>query len=105
LGILNGLTDAKSAKYLKLLYYYQVNSNDEGNSQIKLLINEIKSGMTDPVRTAAIIELQNHIKNTIGKQKIVNKKLDEGNSSRFFVKEGNKQQSSTANGFSAALAG
>jgi hypothetical protein len=34
-----------------------MNSKDEINVETKIIKNEVKSGMTDPVRTAAIIEL------------------------------------------------
>ena len=48
-------------------------------------------GMTDPVRTAAIIELQNFIKKNVGKKQMMNKIADEG-THKMLVKSFTKPQ-------------
>ena len=41
------------------MYFYNINSTDEINQETKIITAEIKQGIADPVRTAAIIEMQN----------------------------------------------
>ena len=55
-------------KFQKLMYFYNVNSLDELNSATKTIKGEVRMGMADPVRTAAIVELQNFIKKNVGKK-------------------------------------
>ena len=50
------------------MYFYNVNSLDELNSATKTIKGEVRMGMADPVRTAAIVELQNFIKKNVGKK-------------------------------------
>ena len=55
--VLREIKDPKNAKNLWLLYYYNMNSRDELNLETKIIKSAVMSGLSDPVRTAAIIEL------------------------------------------------
>lgn len=46
--------------------------------------------MTDPVRTAAIIELQNYIKKNVGKKQVM-QKIADASTSNMMVKSENKK--------------
>lgn len=58
-------------QFQKLMYFYNVNSQDEYNAETKAIKQEVNEGIADPVRTAAIIEIQNFIKKNVGKKKLM----------------------------------
>jgi hypothetical protein len=59
LKILEEVIDNKKSKLMKLMFFYHMNNRDEINKETKLLKEEVRSGLTDPVRTVATIEMQN----------------------------------------------
>ncbi|CDW83757.1 UNKNOWN [Stylonychia lemnae] len=81
---------AKKPKQQKLLYFYHVNSRDEINAETKLIKNEVRQGITDPVRTAAIIELQNFIKKNVGNKKVMSR-IAEESTHKMMVSSKNKR--------------
>ena len=85
LRILDKLESIRTPKFKKLLFFYHVNAMDEVNSETKLIKHEVATGMTDPVRAAAIIELQNFIKKNVGK-KVVMKKIAGDSTESMMVK-------------------
>lgn len=89
--ILRNIGEPLKPEILRLLYFYNMNSKDEVNVETKIIKNEVMSGMTDPVRTAAIIELQNFIKKNVGKKQILSKIAQEGSNS-MMVQSINKFQ-------------
>lgn len=58
LDILNQIIDNSKTKIVNLMFYYHMNDKDEINLEIKDLINEIRSGLYDPSRIVAEIEIQ-----------------------------------------------
>ena len=57
LDILNQIIDNSKTKIVNLMFYYHMNDKDEINLEIKDLINEIRSGLYDPSRIVAEIEI------------------------------------------------
>ena len=53
---------------IKLLYFYMMNMKDEFDSETRILAQEFKTGMMDPKRDVALVEMQNFIKKNISKR-------------------------------------
>lgn len=71
---------------MKHLYFYYANSREDEYNETKIIKDEVRTGMTDPVRTVAIIELQNFIKKNVGKKQKAMKITDKSTAD-LMVKE------------------
>ncbi len=62
------LAEIENPKHIKLLYHYMSTMRDEFHAETRVLAQEVKTGMMDPKRDAALVEIQNFIKKNIGKR-------------------------------------
>ncbi|CDW71695.1 UNKNOWN [Stylonychia lemnae] len=66
--ILSKLNEIDDPKMIRLLYYYLSNMKHEFDQETRQLAQQVKTGMMDPKRDVAIVEIQNFIKKNIGKR-------------------------------------
>eukprot|EP00347_Sterkiella_histriomuscorum_P009901 403339441 len=68
LDILHTLSEMENPKMLKLLYFLQSNIRQDFKNETRILAKQVKTGMMDPKRDVAMVEMQNFIKKNIGKR-------------------------------------